>query len=317
MHNHNHSSETHRHDRKTIRALQGAFLLNLIFMIIEVVTGILTNSLVLLSDAGHMVSDVAALALALFTELLVRHKATPSFTFGYRRAPVLGAFGNALALYIIVVLIFWEAWDRLLHPPQITAFPVLLIGCLGLAVNAFSAIWLMTAHTQSLNIKGAILHLFADALGSIGAVVAALIMLFRDWALVDPLVSIAIGCIILAGTWPLMRDSVRILLQAAPERLPMDQIQDFLLTHPAVERIDDLHVWELNSGDFIFSASLVASEEICSLLHIQEINEQLHRALAERFAINHATFEWRTRTGSPRGCEKQTRPRRSASEEIE
>lgn len=297
----------HEHDLRIApeRALRFAFILNFGFLIIEVIAGVLTNSLVLLSDAGHMVSDVAALALALFTERLVRLKPDGAFTFGFRRAPVLGAFGNALTLYIIVVLIFWEAWDRFIHPPEIAAIPVLLIGVTGLFVNGLSAYWLMKSHSQSLNIEGAMLHLFADALGSIGAIVAAVIMLFSQWTKIDPLISIGIGLIILAGTWPLMRDSVKVLLQAAPTRISMAEIRQYLLAEPSVSRIDDLHVWELNSGEIIFSATLVALDEVCSLDETQQINEQIRRKLADRFDIHHATLEWRTSSSPSRGCEEQ------------
>jgi len=285
------------------RALWIAFLLNFGFLIVEVLAGILTNSLVLLSDAGHMVSDVAALALALFTERLVKHKPAGSFTFGLRRAPVLGAFGNALTLYIIVVLIFWEAWDRLIHPPVISALPVLIIGCLGLAINGISAYVLSKSHSGSLNVKGAMLHLFADALGSLGAILAALVMIVKNWTLADPIISIFIGSIILLGTWPLLKDSIKVLLQAAPSSISPEQVRHFLLEQPAIAQIDDLHIWELNTGDIIFSANLVASERACSLKKIEQINQTLRQELVSRFGIHHATFEWRTDEGMPQGCE--------------
>lgn len=301
------SHHNHEHDLSTApeRALKVAFLLNLIFLIIEVVAGVLTNSLVLLSDAGHMVSDVAALALALFTERLVRLKPDGAFTFGFRRAPVLGAFGNALTLYIIVVLIFWEAWERLIHPPAIAAGSVLIIGITGLLVNSLSAFLLMKSHSTSLNVKGAMLHLFADALGSIGAIAAAIIMLFSKWTIIDPLISIGIGFIILIGTWPLLRDSIKVLLQAAPPRISMDEIRQFLLGDTSVSRIDDLHVWELNSGEIIFTATLVAYDQACSLAAIQRVNERIHSELASRFDIHHATLEWRGYEGPSYGCEER------------
>jgi cobalt-zinc-cadmium efflux system protein len=286
-----------------VRALWVAFLLNLAFLFIEVVVGIWSDSLALLSDAGHMVADVAALAFALVAERLASSRPGGAFTFGLRRMPVLGAFGNALTLLLIAGLILWEAWQRLRNPPEVAAWPVLVAGVAGLLVNLVSAWWLHRTTSRSLNVRGAVLHLLADALGSVGAIAVAVVLLTTAWAPIDALVSAFIAALILYGTWPLLRDSAKVLLQSAPARIPMERLREALRASPRVQRILDLHVWEIDAGLVVLTATLVAAS--CSLGEIEQATDQLRRTLGESFGIAHATFEWRTPEGCTEGCEER------------
>jgi len=287
--------------RAAERALQIALLLNLGFLLIEVVVGILSDSLALLSDAGHMVADVAALAFALVAQRLSQARPSAGFTFGLKRMPVLGAFGNALMLLFIAGFILWEAAQRLQAPPDVAPWPVLLTGLAGLAVNLGSAWVLHRAAAESLNVRGAILHLLSDALGSVGALAVALVLLSTGWRPIDGLVSIGIALLILLATWPLLRDSARVLLQSAPPAISMDRLRAELSAPPEVQSILDLHVWEIDRGMTVLSAVLVTGE--CNLAALERVTDGLRQRLAGTFGIGHATFEWRTPAGCREGCE--------------
>jgi cobalt-zinc-cadmium efflux system protein len=276
----------------TERALWVALLLNLAFLVIEVVVGLWTNSLALLSDAGHMVSDVAALAIALVAQRLARAKPGGGYTFGLKRVPVLGAFGNALALLAIAGVILWEAWHRLQSPEEVIALPVLIAGVAGLLVNVISAMWLHKSSKQSLNIRGAFLHLVADALGSLGAIIAALVLMTTGWAPIDALVSMLIAGLILFATWPLLRDSTRVLLQSAPAGIDMHRLEQELCKTPQVRAASHVHVWEIDAGWTILTAILVTDQG--DLSELEQVADQLRKKLHDQFGIEHATFEWRT-----------------------
>jgi len=295
----------HHHDgnglrRAAERALGISLALNLAFLAVELAVGLWTNSLALLSDAGHMLTDVAALALAVVAERLSRFNPGGSFTFGLKRVPVLGAFGNAISLLAIAVIIFWEAGQRLAEPPPVLGGPVLVVGALGLLVNLGSAWWLHRSGELSLNVRGALIHLLADALGSLGAMVSALVLILTGWLLVDPIVSMVIGGLILAGTLPVLRDSLKVLLQAAPARIDLDRLRRVLTMVGPVQAVADLHVWELNSGQVVLTAVLV-SDHGC-VKELQDAGDRLREELHHEFGIEHATFEWRTSDRRPLGC---------------
>ena len=298
-HSHHHDSHSGNGDGVT-KALWLALIFNFAFLIIELVVGLLTNSLALLSDAGHMVSDVAALALAIFVQRLAKAEPGGSFTFGYKRAPVVGAFGNAVTLLLIVFVIFWEAFNRLLNPSDIPGMPILIVGGAGLFVNVASAWWLHRNSDDSHNIRGAILHLFADALGSIGAIIAAVVLITTGWSFIDPLISFFIGGLILFSTWPLLRDTTKVLLEAAPSHLDVGKIRESLLNDSQVDEILDFHVWELDSDKLALSALLQTTSESLSIL--QEASDRLRLLLYENFGIYHCTFEWRNSASSVEGC---------------
>ncbi len=274
------------------QALWMALVLNFCFLIIELVIGLWTNSLALLSDAGHMVSDVAALAIALVAQRLASAKPSGNYTFGLKRAPVLGAFGNALALIAIAGLIIWEAGHRLISPEEVLAAPVLAAGIAGLVVNVVSAWWLHRKGGRSLNIRGAFIHLVADSLGSLGAVIASVVLMTTGWTMIDPIVSVAIALLILAATWPLLRDSTKVLLQTAPAGINLKTLSAALCEHPGVEGTQHMHVWEIDSGLTILTAVLITNNH--DLAELEKVADELRDRLHEQFDIWHSSFEWRT-----------------------
>lgn len=281
-HDHAHSPA-----HSTRRALLVALVLNGAFLIVELVAGLLTGSLALLSDATHMVSDVAAIALALGAAQLARRGATPQRSYGLLRAETLGAFCNGLALIVACAVIFWHAVGRLAGgSPHIDAWPVLLIGVAGLLVNLGSAWFLYRSDRENLNIRGALLHMLADALGSAGAIVAAGLLALGIYA-ADAVVSMLIGVLVLWATWDLLRDSARVLLQFAPPGVDVEAIRGALLGVEGTVDVHDLHVWSLDGQHAILSAHVVGAEGT-SVEHLRERAEQV---LEADFQIRHSTIQ--------------------------
>jgi cobalt-zinc-cadmium efflux system protein len=220
------------------------------FLVIEVIGGIATNSLALLADAGHMVTDVAALLLSLGAIWLARRPATPRRSFGFLRAEVLAALINSATLVAISFYIFWEAFQRIGEPPHVDSGPMLAVAVTGLAANIVSA-WVLSrgsGHQDNLNTRGAYLHVMGDLLGSVGAIIAAIIMLLTNWYLADPLLSAGIGLLILWSSWRLLQASVSVLLEATPENIEPEAVATALRATPGVAGVHDLHIWTVTSG---------------------------------------------------------------------
>lgn len=291
-HHHHHGSH-HDHGGPTpARALVVAIALNAAFLLLETVVGFWTNSLALLSDAGHMVSDVGALLVALLAIKLASQAPSAAYTFGLKRAPVLGGLINAIGLIVIVVFISIEAVERLQAPPAMEATAVFWTGVAGLGVNLGSAWYLAKSRDQSVNTRGAMLHLLSDALGSVAAIVSAIAVGYFGLAVADPVASLIIALLILLGSWPLLRDTVRILLQRAPSGLDIAALKKTLLAHPDVVAIHDMHAWGLDDGQAILS--VVLQTRIDSLADTTALSDALRHQLRERFQVNHATIECRS-----------------------
>ena len=287
---HNDHDHDHHHGRPTPeRALWVAVVLNAAFLVLESVVGLLTNSLALLSDAGHMISDVGALAIALVAVRVASKKPSSGYTFGLRRAPVLGGLINGMSLMVIVVLIALEAVERLSDPPHLEPMAVLWTGVAGLGVNLGSAWYLARSRDQSVNTRGAMLHLLADALGSVAAIVSALAVMLYGANLADPIASLVIAALILVGSWPLLRDTVLIMLQRAPGSLDVDAAKAVLTDHPRVQGVEDFHVWGLDEGDPVLSAIIVVRADTLATGVADELRQRLH----DEFHVEHATIECR------------------------
>ncbi len=282
------------------KAIRLALILNGGFLIIEAVAGWWTQSLALLSDAGHMLSDVAALAIALFGARLARRPPSDAYTFGLRRAPVVAALINAMSLLAIVVWICIEAFERFQHPTAIHADAVIGVGLIGLFVNVISAWFLQRSGDHSVNARAAMLHLAADALGSVAAVVAGLFAKFADWTMADPIVSVLIALLIAVATIPLTRQALGIVLQRAPAFL--EELRETLSRHPQIAAVSDLHIWELDDGEAILSARLEPTETL-SLVEANTLADSLRKELEARFHIAHATLEMRCGAAPPVPCE--------------
>ena len=264
-----------------------ALAITTIYFFAEVLGGILTNSLALLSDAGHMFSDIAALGLCLFAFHMSRRPATAKKTYGYHRMEILAALINGLTLWLVVGIIFHEAYRRLLDPPEVQSMGMLVIALLGLMVNVIAGVILYGSQEQSLNLHGAFLHILGDTIGSVGTVLAGLVMLFTGWYLVDPLISVMIGLLILYTSWDLIKESVDILMQSAPRGIQVEEVQRVLEEIRGVIKVHDLHVWSVTSGVFTLSVHAVIGPDE----EPHRILDQIEEKLKSQFGIEHTTVQ--------------------------
>ncbi|MDP9411031.1 MAG: cation diffusion facilitator family transporter [Actinomycetota bacterium] len=282
-------AHTHEHGTRTEdrRALAVVLVLTAGFTAIEVVGGLLTGSLALLADAGHMLSDNLSLGLALFAAWLAGKPATPERSFGYRRAEILAALANGVALVAISIWVFVEAFSRLREPTEVLGTPMLAVATLGLLVNVAGAFILSRSGGESLNVEGAMRHVIADALGSVGAMAAAGVIILIGWRYADPLISAAIGLLILASSWRLLRDSTNVLLEATPRGLNAEEVGRRMAAAEGVTEVHDLHIWTITSGFPALSAHvLVGHHENC---HARR--RDLEELLAHEFGISHTTLQ--------------------------
>lgn len=269
------------------RRLRMALAITALYFFAELLGGILTNSLALLSDAGHMFSDIAAMALSLFAFQIARRPATMQKSYGYHRLEILAALINGLALWLVVGIIFHEAYRRFLDPPEVRSLGMLLIAGIGLAVNVVAGLILYGSDHGSLNMRGAFLHVLGDALGSVGAVGAGIVMLLTGWYLADPLVSVLIGLLILYTSWGLVNESVDILMQSVPKGIDVAEVQRTMEQVSGVVKVHDLHVWSVTSGVFTLSAHAVISPGKNPHGILDRIEEEMKR----RFRIEHTTIQ--------------------------
>jgi cobalt-zinc-cadmium efflux system protein len=277
----------HEHGEENRRALALVLALTAGFTVVEIIGGLLTGSLALLADAGHMLSDNFSLGLALFAAWLAQRPATPNRSFGYRRAEILAALANGVTLVAVSIWVFVEAYSRLSDPPEVLGGPMLLVAALGLLVNAAGAIILYRSGGQSLNVRGAMRHVFADALGSVGAIVAAAVIILTGWRYADPLISVAIGVLILGSSWKLLKDSANILLEATPSNLDATKVGQKMASAEGVVEVHDLHIWTITSGFPALSAHvLVGSHEDC---HARR--RELEDLLAHEYGVSHTTLQ--------------------------
>jgi cobalt-zinc-cadmium efflux system protein len=269
------------------RALGAALALVLGFAGVEAVGGLLADSLALLADAAHMLSDAFSLALALGASWLAGRPATPERTFGYRRAEILAALVNGALLVALAVWIVVEAVRRLGTPPDVAGGAMLAVGAVGLAVNVAAARILWRAGGESLNVRAALRHVLADLLGSVGVLAAAVLVLVAGWDRADPIVSLAIALLVLASAWSVLRDATGILLESAPAGLDVAQLGNAMTTHPGVVGVHDLHVWTITSGFPSLSAHVVVEPGA----DCHEIRAELESLLRERFELDHTTLQ--------------------------
>ncbi|MGH2524062.1 MAG: cation diffusion facilitator family transporter, partial [Anaerolineales bacterium] len=272
------------------RALKITFALTFTYFCVEVAGGLLTNSLALLADAGHMLTDVGGLALALFAAWMSQKRATPSKTYGYYRVEILAALANALVLFAISFYILYEAYRRFLEPPEVASLGMLAVAVVGLGVNLFGIWNLRRGSKESLNVQGAFLEVVSDTLSSIGAIAAGLIMLTTGWYYADPIFSALIGLFILPRTWSLMMQAVNVLLEGAPAHINLKSVQDALLAEPGVAGAHDLHVWTITSGMEALSAHVLLGENVAPAA-AQKVLERLSARLKAEFGIDHTTLQ--------------------------
>lgn len=269
------------------RALALVLSFTLTYMVAEIVGGLLTGSLALLADAAHMASDNVALALALFAFWLSDRPPTPNRSFGYKRGEILAALFNGVTIVAVSLWIFWEAFERFQDPPDILGGWMMVVAVIGLLVNIAGAVILQRSAGENLNMQGALRHILADLLGSVGVIVAALIILLTGWAYADPIISVVIGVLVLLSSWRLLRDSVNILLEGAPQGIDARKVGEEMVAVGGVEEVHDLHVWEITSGFPALAAHvLVGREEDC---HARR--REIEEVLSGEFGIEHTTLQ--------------------------
>ena len=269
------------------RRLALVFALVASYMVAELIGGLLTNSLALLADAGHMFSDVAALGLSLFAMWIARRPPTAHRTYGYHRTEILAALVNGITLVAVAIYIFIEAYRRLDAPPEVQGPLMLGVAAGGLVVNLVSLKILHSGRGESLNVRGAWLHVMGDLLGSVGAIGAALVISLTGWNLADPIASILIGLLILVSSWSLLREAVGILMEHAPAGLDIEAVREAMSRVDGVEQVHDLHVWTITSG----IVSLLAHVVVPDPSFHQAVLDGIRGVLDGEFNITHITLQ--------------------------
>lgn len=279
---------SHAHHDSNMRRVTIALILTGTFMIVEVVGGIVASSLALLADAGHMLTDTMALALAAVAFHVSRRPADRRLTYGYQRFQILAAFVNGLSLLLIVGWILYEAVSRFLSPEEVMGRTMLIVASLGLLVNIVAFAVLHGGDRENLNIRGAALHVAGDLLGSVAAIVAAIVIIYTGWMAIDPLLSVAVAMLILKSAWMLVKRSAHVLLEGAPEWLDIDAMQDNLVARiPEVSSIHHVHVWGLTPQDLMLTMHVSVDGEPNPTAVIRRVKSLLR----EDYGIGHSTIE--------------------------
>lgn len=278
----------HRHERSGNRKrLALTLALAAGYTVAEVVGGLLTNSLALLADAGHMLSDVAALGLSLFAIWVAERPPTLRRTYGYYRAEILAALANGAALIAVSLFIFVEAYHRFRQPPEVMGPAMLGVAAGGLVVNLIGLWLLHGGRGESLNVHGAWLHVLTDALGSVGAIVAAILIWAFGWAWADPVASVLIGLLVIYSSWQLLAESVAVLMESVPRGIDVDEVHRAIKAVPGVLAVHDLHVWTITTGLDCLSAHVVTAEGQPHATLLKTLRDTLH----EKFGIDHLTIQ--------------------------
>jgi cobalt-zinc-cadmium efflux system protein len=260
-------------------------------MVAEVIAGVLSGSLALLSDAGHMLSDVGALAVALWAIRLAARPASGAWTFGWKRAEILSAAGNGITLLVVSSIVTVEAVSRLLHPPEVAGGAVIVVAAAGVAVNVTAAWVLARADRASLNIQGAFRHVLTDLYGFTGTLIAGVIIVVTGWTRADAIASLVVVALMLKAAWELLRDSGRVLLEAAPEGMNLEDVRAHLLGTDHVRGVHDLHVWTVTSGLPALSAHIVVDDSCFHDGHAPQLLDALQACLTGHFDVEHSTFQ--------------------------
>ncbi len=272
---------------KSKKRLMFVFILTAFYMLAEAVGGVVTGSLALLADAGHMLTDAGALGLSLLAIRFAERPATAQKTYGFLRAEILAALANATALLLVTVYILFEAWRRFSNPPEVMSWPMLIVASIGLVINVVGTRMLADAAKDSLNVKGAYLEVLSDTLGSLGVIVASLIMMKTGWYLVDPIIGAAIGLFIVPRTWKLLSESVHILMEGTPYGIDLSAVEQKMNSVSGVTGVHDLHVWTITSGVDSLSAHVVVRADT----QADAVLRELKRVLEDGFNIGHTTIQ--------------------------
>ncbi|OXS59175.1 cation transporter [Cohnella sp. CIP 111063] len=274
------------------KGLTIALIITAGIMVLEFVGGLVTNSLALLSDSGHMLSDASALALSLVAFWFAARPASPNKTYGFYRFEILAALFNGVTLFVIAGFIMWEAYERFSAPPEVSSLSMLLIASVGLVANLLSALALMRKGDvkNNLNLRSAYLHVLGDALGSVGAIVAGIVMLAFGWYVADPIISVLVSLLILRSAWSVIKHTVHILMEGTPATIDQGAVKSALTGIPGVLDVHDLHIWTITSGMDSLSCHLLVEDASDQ----QSILQQAIQTIEEKFKIQHATIQIET-----------------------
>ncbi len=285
-HNHNHFEEAREGNKK---GLLIALIITAGIMLLEFFGGLITNSLALLSDSGHMLSDTSSLFLSLIAIWFSSRPASANKTYGYFRFEILAALLNGVSLFIIAGFIIWEAYGRLFEPPTVASGTMMLIASIGLLANLISA-WSLISKgdvKNNVNLRSAYLHVLGDALGSIGAIIAGLFMILFDWYIADPIISVLVALLILKSAWGIIRYTVHILMEGTPAAINQDEVKATLLEIEGVLDVHDLHIWTITSGLDVLSCHVLIEDDKSS----QQILQQAIDKIKEVYKIEHTTVQ--------------------------
>jgi cobalt-zinc-cadmium efflux system protein len=281
-------AHTHSHAPNDYsRAFAIGVLLNVIFVAIEVAYGVAASSLALLADAGHNLSDVLSLLLAWGASVLATKAATEKRTYGLRKVTIMASLTSAIMLLIALGGIAWEAIGRFSHPQPVAGMVVIVVAAIGVVINTATALLFVSGQKHDLNIRGAFLHMAADAGVSLGVVVAGILIMLKGWLWLDPVISLAIVAVILIGTWGLLRDSINNLIDAVPEGIDIGGIKDYLTGLDNVSQIHDLHVWSLSTTEVALTVHLVVTDDTLQNDFLRRVQQHLH----DHFDIEHSTIQ--------------------------
>lgn len=298
-HSHNHEKE-HVHEHALDHGLRQepaggrkdlliALSITLVVMVAEVIGGLLSNSLALLSDAGHMLTDNLALLLSFFAMTFASLPATERKTYGFYRLEILAAFVNGIVLVLISLFIMYHAYLRMADPQPVQGILMLVIAILGLVANILGAFFLHKHSKTSLNVRGAYLHIVGDALSSIGVVIGGVIIFFTGWYLIDPVLSVMIALVIIYGAWSLVKESVNILLESAPAHLDIETIAAEIAKIKGVREAYHIHLWSITSGVYALSAHVIIDDQLVSIS--REVLDEIRSLLSKKFNIIHSTIQ--------------------------
>ncbi|MFO8164502.1 MAG: cation diffusion facilitator family transporter [Desulfatiglandales bacterium] len=259
-------------------------------MIAEIIGGLLANSLALLSDAGHMLTDILALGLSLAAMKFARRPPTPAKTFGFYRLEILAAFFNGMLLLVISLYIFYEAYHRLIDPREIKGLFMLLVAAIGLLANGVGIAVLRKSVHSSLNVRSAFFHLVGDTVSSAGVIVGGIVIILTGWYVVDPIISILIGGLILRGAYSLVRESIDILLEATPKEIDVEEMLGDLVRIEGVKEVHHLHLWTITSGIYAMSSHVVIDDLLIS--KSTQILEEIEKLLQGKYSMEHITIQF-------------------------
>lgn len=286
-HSHGHDHSGHSHSTANRKRLLLTLVLAAGYMVAEIIGGLLSNSLALLADAGHMFSDVASLGLSVFAIWIANRPAGSQRTFGYYRAEILAALVNGATLVAVSFFIVYEAWQRFSDPPEVQGGLMMWVAVGGLVVNLFGLAVLHGGKEHSLNVRGAWLHVLSDTLGSVAAIVAGLLIQNFGWYIADPIISAVISLLVVVSAWRLVSESVWVLMQAAPANIDVPELNTALCETPGVLEVHDLHVWTITSGMDSVSCHIVSD----GTQPYDELLQRVRDVVIERFSIDHVTIQ--------------------------